>query len=79
MVGGGREGTDWVDRELKNVTGRTVKPWGIGFLSWAAEVETVERALAYAPSAVMLSFGDPEPFATVTATDDVPTFDPDEL
>ena len=64
LVGGGREGTDWVDRELKNVTGRTVKPWGIGFLSWAAEVETVERALAYAPSAVMLSFGDPEPFAS---------------
>ena len=40
-----------------------VEPWGIGFLSWAVDVETVECALTYAPSAVMLSFGDPQPFA----------------
>jgi nitronate monooxygenase len=63
LVGGGRESTDWVERELKIVTEHTSQPWGIGFLSWAADVETVERALAYAPGAVMLSFGDPEPFA----------------
>jgi nitronate monooxygenase len=37
--------------------------WGIGFLAWAAEVGAVERALEYGPDAVLLSFGDPGPFA----------------
>jgi len=63
LIGGGRSGIDWIDHEVAHVAQQTSKPWGIGFLSWATTIETVEHALAYEPSAVMLSFGDPEPFA----------------
>ena len=36
---------------------------GCRFLSWAIDDRAVKRALAYKPAAVMLSFGDPRPFA----------------
>jgi nitronate monooxygenase len=62
LVGGGRGDTDWLDRELAIVAEGTDKPWGVGFLSWAADPGAVERALAYRPAAIMLSFGDPLPF-----------------
>jgi nitronate monooxygenase len=62
LVGGGRGGLDWLDRELTIVGASTTKPWGVGFLSWAAQVTAVEHALTHAPRAVMLSFGDPTPF-----------------
>jgi nitronate monooxygenase len=62
LVGGGRQDPAWLDRELAIVADRTAKPWGVGFLAWAADVSTVERALARGPRAVMLSFGDPRPF-----------------
>jgi nitronate monooxygenase len=61
-VGGGRGNPDWLDRQLAIVAERTTKPWGVGFLAWAADVSVVERALARHPAAVMLSFGDPGPF-----------------
>jgi nitronate monooxygenase len=63
LIGVGRGDADWMDREAALVTASTSKPWGIGFQSWATEVETVIRALAHGPSAVMFSFGDPGPFA----------------
>lgn len=66
LVGGGYGDRDWVERELKIVAGRTGKarkPWGVGFLSWAASPEVVKRALEFGPDAVMLSFGDPAPLA----------------
>jgi nitronate monooxygenase len=63
LVGGGYGDRDWVERELEIVTGRTQKPWGVGFLSWAASPEIVRRALEFGPDAVMLSFGDPAPLA----------------
>ena len=63
LVGGGREDPGWLDRELEIVAAGTDKPWGVGFQSWATDVVTVERALAYRPCAVMLSFGDSGPFA----------------
>lgn len=62
LVGGGRGDPDWLDRELRIVAEGTDKPWGVGFLSWAADARAVDRALAHRPSAVMLSFGDPRPF-----------------
>src|SRR5262249_38504736 len=40
----------------------TTQPGGIGFLTWAIDAAAVERALAYGPRAIMLSFGDPSPF-----------------
>src|SRR3984885_1862643 len=63
LVGGGRGEQAWLERELTIVTEQTSKPWGVGFLAWAVDLATVKRALAYQPKAVMLSFGDPEPFA----------------
>ena len=63
LVGGGRGDDAWLQRELAIVAERTEKPWGVGFLSWSVDVNTVERALEHQPHAVMLSFGDPRPFA----------------
>jgi nitronate monooxygenase len=65
LVGGGRGDRAWLERELALVTGRTTSPWGIGFLTWAVDVETVAWALEYEPAALMLSFGDPAPFASL--------------
>jgi nitronate monooxygenase len=62
LLGGGQGDPDWLERQLAIVTERTDKPWGVGFLSWAANVRAVERALAHQPKAIMLSFGDPRPF-----------------
>jgi nitronate monooxygenase len=65
IVGGGRGEPRWVERELAIVAEATEKPWGIGFLAWAAEVDAVRRSLDHEPSVVMVSFGDPEPIARV--------------
>jgi nitronate monooxygenase len=61
LVGGGREDPDWIHRELAIASEGTGKPWGVGFQSWSATPEVVERALRYRPATVMLSFGDPRP------------------
>jgi nitronate monooxygenase len=63
LVGGGRQDRDWLDRELAVVAASTEAPWGVGFQSWATDVSTVQAALAYRPRAVMVSFGDPWPYA----------------
>ncbi len=65
LVGGGREDAGWLDRELEIVAWHTGRPWGVGFLSWAAGAAIVERALARGPAAVQLSFGDLRPLAPV--------------
>lgn len=62
LVGAGTGARDWLDRELTIVAERTDAPWGVGFLCWGVDVATVEHALTYRPSAVLLSFGDPAPF-----------------
>jgi nitronate monooxygenase len=63
LVGGGRSDRGWLERELGIVTGRTPRPWGVGFLTWAVNAATIDWALSLRPHAVMLSFGDPAPFA----------------
>lgn len=65
LVGGGRGDPEWLDRELAVVAERTERPWGVGFQAWAVDLGTVELVLEHRPRAVMLSFGDPEPFAEV--------------
>ncbi|MGW0809498.1 NAD(P)H-dependent flavin oxidoreductase [Nonomuraea sp. NPDC002799] len=62
MLGAADGDREWLDREVAIVASSTDQPWGIGFLTWAIDVGAVERALAYGPRAVMLSFGDPGPF-----------------
>jgi nitronate monooxygenase len=63
LVGGSRNDQDWCERELTAVADQTDKPWGVGFLTWALTPATLDAALAHEPAAVMLSFGDPAPFA----------------
>lgn len=63
LVGGGYGDADWLDREIALVKENTRKPWGVGLITWAVTAATVERVLASGPAAVMLSFGDPRPFA----------------
>jgi len=63
LVGGGREDPQWLKRELGIVVEATDKPWGIGFQSWSATTDVIERALEYRPQAVLLSFGDPTALA----------------
>ncbi|MFB6673159.1 NAD(P)H-dependent flavin oxidoreductase [Streptomyces sp. NPDC056390] len=62
FLGGAFGDPEWLAREVPIVAG-TDNPWGIGFLTWAIDVAVVERALEYGPRAVMLSFGDPSPYA----------------
>jgi nitronate monooxygenase len=63
LVGGGRGDRSWLERELAIVIGSTDCPWGVGLLSWALDVETLQRTLEHGPKAILLSFGDPSPFA----------------
>jgi nitronate monooxygenase len=63
LLGAGNGDLDWLERELPLVVEGTSEPWGVGFQSWAIDPGVVEYALGYEPAAVMLSFGDPRPFA----------------
>jgi nitronate monooxygenase len=63
MVGAGSGARQWLEPELQNLTGATDKPWGVGFLSWALEKDALAWVLEQRPHAVMLSFGDPSPYA----------------
>jgi nitronate monooxygenase len=63
LLGSGDGDPDWLARELPILAEGTEGPWGIGFLTWAIDAGTVERALDHHPRVVMLSFGDPSPFA----------------
>ena len=63
LLGGGPGDPRWLARELPVVAAGTGQPWGVGFQSWAIDAGTVERTLEHHPAAMMLSFGDPRPFA----------------
>jgi nitronate monooxygenase len=63
LLGSGNGDREWLARELPLVAEGTSGPWGVGFQSWAIDPGAVEYALRYEPRAVMLSFGDPRPFA----------------
>ena len=62
LIGAGYGDADWIRREYAAARGARV---GIGFITWslAQRPELLELALGYQPCAVMLSFGDPLPFA----------------
>ena len=63
LVGGGYGDCDWLERELTLVRTLTDRPWGVGLITWAITREAFDLALAHRPAAVMLSFGDPRPYA----------------
>ncbi|MFD2080844.1 NAD(P)H-dependent flavin oxidoreductase [Actinopolymorpha cephalotaxi] len=63
ILGGGHGDLEWLDRELSILTRHTDRAWGVGFLTWAVDAAVIEWTLERGPAAVMLSFGDPVPFA----------------
>jgi nitronate monooxygenase len=63
LIGGGSGDRTWLERELAIVVESTACPWGVGFQSWALNGETLQWTLEHGPGAIMLSFGDPSPFA----------------
>jgi nitronate monooxygenase len=64
MLGGGYGDRAWLERETAKLAAGSV-PFGIGFITWslAKKPELLDIALDAKPRAVMLSFGDPKPFA----------------
>jgi nitronate monooxygenase len=62
LLGGGYGDGGWIDREWARAGNA---PIGCGFITWslAQRPELLEGVFAHHPAAVMLSFGDPHPFA----------------
>jgi nitronate monooxygenase len=62
LLGGGYGEGGWLEREWDRAGNARI---GCGFITWslAKQPALLDRALARQPAAVMLSFGDPRPFA----------------
>jgi len=62
LIGGGSADAQWLAHEFADAGNARV---GCGFITWALATQpaSLEIALPHAPAAVMLSFGDPRPFA----------------
>jgi nitronate monooxygenase len=65
ILGGGYGDRTWLETETADLKG-SAAPFGIGFITWslAKQPELLDVALNARPRAVMLSFGDPKPFAS---------------
>jgi len=64
ILGGGYGEQVWLERETAKLKQCTA-PFGVGFITWslASRPELLDIALSARPRAIMLSFGDPKPFA----------------
>ena len=64
ILGGGYGELMWLERETAKLKQISV-PFGVGFITWslAKRPELLDVALDARPRAIMLSFGDPKPFA----------------
>jgi nitronate monooxygenase len=64
ILGGGYGDRTWLEQETAKL-GNISDPFGIGFITWslAKRPELLDIALGARPRAIMLSFGDPTPFA----------------
>jgi nitronate monooxygenase len=62
LIGGGYGDAEWVKREFAAAGNARI---GAGFITWsmAKDRALLTQALSHAPAAMMLSFGDPRPFA----------------
>lgn len=63
LVGGGYGDSAWLRTELSRVKEETRRPWGVGLITWSIDRSVIDLAIGYGPHAVMLSFGDPRPYA----------------
>jgi nitronate monooxygenase len=63
IIGGGYGDAEWLDTQFREAGNAAV---GCGFITWsmAQKPAVLDRALAHKPRAIMLSFGDPRPFAS---------------
>ena len=64
ILGGGYGDKAWLEQETAKLAD-VADPFGIGFITWslAKQPELLDIALRARPRAIMLSFGDPAPFA----------------
>src|SRR5271168_4628524 len=62
LIGGGYGDKEWLQREFDHAAGTKV---GCGFITWslAGKPGLLDQTLARQPAAMMLSFGDLQPFA----------------
>jgi nitronate monooxygenase len=62
LIGAGYGDADWMREQFRLAGGARI---GVGFITWslARNPELLDLALEHKPAAVMLSFGDPLPFA----------------
>jgi nitronate monooxygenase len=65
LVGGGYGDLAWLRVELARVKKETRRSWGVGLITWSVDQGLIEQVLRYEPHAVMLSFGDPRPYAAL--------------
>lgn len=72
LLGAGRGDEVWLERECALARAATSKPWGIGFLAWGVTASVVDAAIDQSPAAIMLSFGDPGPFAEAIVNAGIP-------
>jgi len=71
LIGGGYGDAGWLKQQFTAAGNTQV---GCGFITWsmAKKPEVLTQALAHRPAALMLSFGDPRPFAEEIAAAGVP-------
>ena len=71
LIGGGYGDGDWLDAQFAAAGNR---PVGCGFITWslARQPQLLAPVLARGPQALMLSFGDPAPFAPAIREAGVP-------
>lgn len=71
LIGGGYGDAGWIEQQFTAAGNTQV---GCGFITWsmARKPELLTQALAHKPAALMLSFGDPSPFAAEIAAAGVP-------
>lgn len=71
LIGGGYGDGTWLEQEFGQAGNTRI---GCGFISWslAKQPHLLTQALAHRPAALMLSFGDPAPFAAEIAAAEIP-------